>query len=80
MENYYSYADFMKAMAQTKKITEAEKLLNDIYLDLFLKHVHRSQQEEQLMALIDEALDSNDRDSFETYSAQLQALKQEEEA
>ncbi len=78
MENYYSYADFMKAMAQTKKITEAEKLLNDIYLDLFLKHVHRSQQEEQLMALIDEALDSNDRNAFTTYSAQLQALKQEE--
>jgi uncharacterized protein YpiB (UPF0302 family) len=80
MENYYSYADFMKAMAQTKKITEAEKLLNDIYLDLFLKHVHRSQQEEQLMALIDEALDVNDRESFNMYSAQLQALKCEEEA
>jgi uncharacterized protein YpiB (UPF0302 family) len=80
MENYYSYADFMKAMAQTKKITEAEKLLNDIYLDLFLKHVHRSQQEEQLMALIDEALDTNDRESFKTYSAQLQALQHEEEA
>ncbi|MDN7243484.1 IDEAL domain-containing protein [Planococcus sp. N028] len=80
MENYYSYADFMKAMAQTKKITEAEKLLNDIYLDLFLKHVHRSQQEEQLIALIDEALDSNNREAFNTYSTQLQALKQEEEA
>ncbi|MGI2329402.1 IDEAL domain-containing protein [Planococcus sp. YIM B11945] len=80
MENYYSYADFMKAMAQTKKITEAEKLLNDIYLDLFLKHVHRSQQESQLMALIDEALDNNDRESFTTYTAQLQALRYEEEA
>lgn len=75
MENYYSYADFMKAMAQTKKITEAEKLLNDIYLDLFLKHVHRSQQEAQLMILIDEALDNNDRQSFATYTAQLQSLQ-----
>lgn len=79
MENYYSYADFMKAMAQTKKATEAEKLLNDIYLDLFLKHVHRSQQEEQLMSLIDEALDNNDREAFNTYSEQLKTLKHEEE-
>ncbi|HSP20871.1 MAG TPA: IDEAL domain-containing protein [Planococcus sp. (in: firmicutes)] len=79
MENYYSYADFMKAMAQTKKVTEAEKLLNDIYLDLFLKHVHRSQQEEQLMNLIDEALDNNDREAFNTYSEQLKTLKFEEE-
>ncbi|WP_203334251.1 IDEAL domain-containing protein [Planococcus beigongshangi] len=78
MENYYSYADFMKAMAQTKKVSEAEKLLNEIYLDLFLKHVHRSQQEEQLMKLIDDALDSNDRDSFYEYSRQLQALKCED--
>ncbi|CEG23467.1 hypothetical protein BN1080_02445 [Planococcus massiliensis] len=79
MENYYSYADFMKAMAQTKKITEAEKLLNDIYLDLFLKHVHRSQQEAQLMTLIDEALDNNDRQSFATYTAQLQSLQCDED-
>lgn len=79
MENYYSYADFMKAMAQTKKATEAEKLLNDIYLDLFLKHVHRSQQEEQLMNLIDEALDNNDRKAFAKYSEQLKTLKCEEE-
>jgi len=78
MENYYSYADFMKAMAQTKKVSEAEKLLNEIYLDLFLKHVHRSQQEEQLMKLIDDALDSNDRDAFYEYSQQLQALKCED--
>ncbi|WP_142828806.1 IDEAL domain-containing protein [Planococcus soli] len=78
MENYYSYADFMKAMAQTKKITEAEKLLNDIYLDLFLKHVHRSQQEAQLLTLIDEALDSHDQKAFITYAAQLQSLKHEE--
>lgn len=69
----------MKAMAQTKKTTEAEKLLNDIYLDLFLKHVHRSQQEEQLMALIDEALDNNDRNAFIKYSDQLKALKREDE-
>ncbi|MBT2571880.1 IDEAL domain-containing protein [Planococcus sp. ISL-110] len=78
MENYYSYADFMKAMAQTKKITEAEKLLNDIYLDLFLKHVHRSQQEERLMTLINEALDSHDQKAFTIYAAQLQTLKHEE--
>lgn len=79
MENYYSYADFMKAMAQTKKITEAEKLLNEIYLDLFLKHVHRSQQEERLMTLIDQALDNKDREAFNTYTAQLNSLKCDED-
>ncbi|AIY04844.1 hypothetical protein Plano_0879 [Planococcus sp. PAMC 21323] len=78
MENYYSYADFMKAMAQTKKITEAEKLLNDIYLDLFLKHVHRSQQVEQLLTLIDEALDNHDQKAFTKYTTQLQILNHEE--
>jgi len=78
MENYYYYADFMKTMTQTKKISEAEKLLNEIYLDLFLKHVHRSQQEELLMKLIDEALDSKDRNAFYKYSQLLQALKSEE--
>ncbi|ANU11613.1 hypothetical protein A1A1_02110 [Planococcus antarcticus DSM 14505] len=78
MENYYSYADFMKAMAQTKKITEAEKLLNDIYLDLFLKHVHRSQQESQLLTLIDEALDNHDQKKFIIYATQLQSLNHEE--
>lgn len=79
MENYYSYADFMKAMAQTKKITEAEKLLNEIYLDLFLKHVHRSQQEDRLMALIDQALDNKDREAFDMYTAQLNSLKCDED-
>lgn len=78
MENYYSYADFMKAMAQTKKITEAEKLLNDIYLDLFLTHVHRAQQKEQLMTLIDEALDNHDQKAFTKYTAQLQTLQHDE--
>ncbi|WP_088006427.1 IDEAL domain-containing protein [Indiicoccus explosivorum] len=79
MENYHSYADFMKAMSQTKKMSEAEKLLNDIYLDLFLKHVHRSQLEALLMTKIDNALDSRDEAAFVKYSLELQQLQQEDE-
>lgn len=79
MENYYSYADFMKAMAQTKQVTEAEKMLNDIYLDLFLKHIHRSQQQQQLAELIDKALDTGDREAFTRYTEQLLTLQKDDE-
>ena len=36
MDKQYSYTDFMKAMGQTGKESSAEKLLNEIYLDMFL--------------------------------------------
>ena len=35
MDKYYSYADFLKAMGRNQTVSEAEKLLNDIYMDLF---------------------------------------------
>ncbi|CAM5554594.1 IDEAL domain protein OS=Lysinibacillus sphaericus OX=1421 GN=LS41612_19480 PE=4 SV=1 [Lysinibacillus sphaericus] len=49
LDKYYSYTDFLKAVGQSKKVDEAEKLLNEIYLDLFLNHIQRMHREEQLM-------------------------------
>ncbi|MFC9541752.1 IDEAL domain-containing protein [Lysinibacillus sp. NPDC056959] len=77
MDKYYSYTDFLKAVGQTKKVDEAEKLLNEIYLDLFLNHIQRKHREEQLMVLIDRALDDKDENAFHLYANELVALHQE---
>ena len=47
MENNYSYAEFLKAVGKNSSSLQAEKLLNEIYMDLFLKHIHREQTKEQ---------------------------------
>ena len=36
MDKQYSYADFLKAMGEAGKESSAEKMLNEIYLDMFL--------------------------------------------
>ncbi|MGE7690564.1 IDEAL domain-containing protein [Lysinibacillus sp. NPDC097214] len=77
MDKYYSYTDFLKAVGQTKKVDEAEKLLNEIYLDLFLNHIQRKHREEQLMVLIDRALDDKDENAFHLYANELIALHQD---
>ncbi|MEQ6356825.1 IDEAL domain-containing protein [Lysinibacillus sp. M3] len=77
MDKYYSYTDFLKAVGQTKKVDEAEKLLNEIYLDLFLNHIQRKHREEQLMVLIDRALDDKDENAFHLYANELVDLHQE---
>lgn len=76
LDKYYSYTDFLKAVGQSKKIDEAEKLLNEIYLDLFLNHIQRMHREEQLMVLIDKALDEKDEKAFHLYAHELTALRQ----
>lgn len=77
LDKYYSYTDFLKAVGQTKKVDEAEKLLNEIYLDLFLNHIQRVHREEQLMVLIDRALDDKDEKAFHLYANELIALHQD---
>lgn len=63
-------------MGQSKKVDEAEKLLNEIYLDLFLNHIQRMHREEQLMVLIDRALDEKDEKAFHLYAHELTVLRQ----
>ncbi|KZE36421.1 IDEAL domain protein [Bhargavaea cecembensis] len=77
MEHYYSYAEFLKAVGKGKA-SPSEQLLNDIYMDLFLKHVHREQNRERLLNLIDEALDLKDMEAFNLYTEQLNQLDDDE--
>lgn len=77
MDKYYSYADFLKAMGRNQTVNEAEKLLNEIYMDLFLNHVHREQRKERLLVLIDASLDRKDKVSFVEYTNELSQLQQE---
>ena len=71
VENNYSYAEFMKAVGRNSSSIQAEKLLNEIYMDLFLNRIHREQTKERLMVLIDHALDCRDEQAFLEYSEQL---------
>ncbi|WP_249660245.1 IDEAL domain-containing protein [Lysinibacillus fusiformis] len=79
MDKYYSYTDFLKAVGQSKKVDEAEKLLNEIYLDLFLNRIQRMHRQEQLIVLIDRALDENDENAFYQYATELNSLQQSED-
>ncbi|WP_342514549.1 IDEAL domain-containing protein [Sporosarcina sp. FSL K6-1522] len=76
MENNYSYAEFLKAVGKNSSALQAEKLLNDIYMDLFLKHIHREQTKERLMELIDLSLDNRDEQKFRTYVDSLAKLEE----
>ncbi|MBK3494860.1 IDEAL domain-containing protein [Viridibacillus sp. YIM B01967] len=75
MDKYYSYTDFLKALGRTDNTSNAEKLLDTIYLDLFLNHVHRAQIEEHLLTCIDLALDERNEDAFYKYAQALQQLQ-----
>ncbi len=78
MNNNNSYAEFLKAVGNNSTSLEAEKLLNEIYWDLFLQHIHLEQTKARLMILIDEALDQNDKPSFDLYTQQLIDFSQEQ--
>ncbi|TQR19981.1 IDEAL domain-containing protein [Psychrobacillus vulpis] len=75
MDKQYSYADFLRAMGHTGKESSAEKLLNEIYLDMFLNIIHREQSSLRLLELIDEALDKKDRAAFLKYTEALHQLQ-----
>jgi len=79
LDKYYSYTDFLKAVGQSKKVDEAEKLLNEIYLDLFLNRIQRMHRQEQLIVLIDRALDEKDENAFYQYATELNFLQQSED-
>ncbi len=64
MEKNYSYAEFLKAVGKNSSSMHAEKMLNDIYIDLFLKNIHRDQTRARLLVEIDSALDCQDEESF----------------
>lgn len=77
MDKYYSYTDFLRAVGHFPKVNDSEKLLNDIYLDLFLNRLLRLQRVSQLEQLIDRALDEKNERDFVMYAAELSELREE---
>lgn len=78
MNNNNSYAEFLKAVGNNSTSLQAEKLLNEIYWDLFLQHIHWEQTQSRIMKLIDDALDCRDEEAFDMYTQQLADFKQEQ--
>lgn len=77
MEKKYSNVEFMKVIRKGSSTLHAEKMLNEIYMEMFLNCIHREQTTERLMVLIDEALDRHDEESFTHYTEQLLALNKQ---
>lgn len=77
MDKYYSYTDFLRAVGQYPQETESEKLLNDIYLDLFLGRLQRLQRIDQLKKLIDMSLDQRNEQAFYKYAQEFCGLQKE---
>lgn len=71
LEKKYSYTEFMKSVGRNTSTAQAEKLLNEIYMDLFLKRLHREQIRERLNGLVDQSLDNQDKNAFFRYSNEL---------
>lgn len=78
MEKNYSYAEFLKAVGRNSTSLQAEKLLNEIYMDLFLNHIHREQTKNRLIEIIDIALDRRDEEAFLSYTERLLKLEENE--
>lgn len=78
MDKFYSYTDFLRAINQTSQHNDAEKLLNEIYLDLFLQRLQREQRLDTLRNAIDEALQARDEQAFKEHTSEYIALQAEE--
>lgn len=76
MENKYSHVDFMKIVRENSSTVHAEKLLNDIYMDMFLNRIHREQTRKRIVRLIDDALDHRDEKKFNQYAEQLSKFEE----
>ena len=74
MDKYYSYTDFLKAVGQQPAGKQSEKLLNEIYLDLFISRLQRMHRIEQLTLLIDNSLDQKNERDFFHYASELKTL------
>jgi uncharacterized protein YpiB (UPF0302 family) len=75
MDKFYSYADFLNSLGQNIEEVQQEQLLNEIYLDLFLKRLNRLHRIEQLYELIDVSLDERNEQQFYSYTEELLILQ-----
>lgn len=78
MDKNNSYADFSRAAGPYPQINDSEKLLNEIYLDLFLNRLQRLHRIKQLKDFIDKALDDRDEQAFYEYAKELNELQESE--
>lgn len=76
MDKNHSYADFSSAAGSNPAVNDSEKLLNEIYVDLFLNRLQRLHRIEQLRGFIDRALDERDKEAFYKYSKELNELQE----
>lgn len=76
MDKFYSYTDFLKAVGQQSENSNPEKLMSEIYLDLFLNRLQRLQRIEQLKVFIDKALDEKNEEAFYELARELNELKE----
>lgn len=79
MDKNYSYVDFLKAVNQSQQTQGADKLLDHIYLDLFLNSIQHMQYEKYLWQQIDIALDQKDEDAFYQLTEELKGLQTTDE-
>ena len=75
MESNYIFVDLEITNHNQDATVQAEKMLNDIYMDLFFNRIHRKQIRERILTLIDKSLDNNDKPAFLNYVAQLKKFE-----
>lgn len=71
----HSFKRLLSAISYEEEQARAERLLDEIYLNLFMKHLRQKQQKDRLRLLIDEALDRKDRLAFLAYTEVLREIK-----
>lgn len=67
---------YFPSLEKSQLVQETEKILFAYHTDLFLKSVHRQQNEERVLALIDEALDGKDFERCRLLVNELEQLRE----
>lgn len=75
VEKDYIYVELNISQGEQNVTVQAEKMLNDIYMDLFLNHVHRKQIRKRILTLIDKSLDHHNKSAFLKYCEQLKKFE-----
>lgn len=75
VENNYIYVELNISEGNHDATVQAEKMLNDIYMDLFLNRIHRKQIRKRILTLIDKSLDHNNKSAFLKYCEQLKKFE-----
>jgi len=76
MDKNNYYANFSSAAGSNPTVNDSEKLLNEIYVDLFLNRLQRIYRIEQLKDFIDQALDERNEEAFYKYAKELNELQE----